>query len=140
MTWVNSFPPEIVFGKGSDAQIAASEIFNEVVVQKFGASLNFTKCYDSMDPRGTAHLLLHGGWPRGNCSGAPTGLVRSMQVGVLGWAYFVFLSLCGLLYSSGLSFWAVGFGCVDGFWSPVCAELRACWVHSVLHGQQVFCG
>lgn len=64
-TWVDRLPPEIVFGTGTDAQIAASEIFNEVVVKKFGASLDFTKCYDAMECRGTAHLLLHGGWPRG---------------------------------------------------------------------------
>ena len=140
-TWVERLPPEIVFGKGTDAQIAASEIFNEVVVKKFGASLDFTKCYDAMDPRGTAHLLLHGGWPRG--------IVRVLQQvwsGQCRWVSWAghtssssLFALCRVLYASRLSVRAIGFGGLDGFWSSVCAKLRACWVYSLLYGRQVFC-
>ena len=61
-------PPEISFGPGSEAQLAAGVILDSVAKQGLGASLDFSKCYDTMVPQGTIALMQQAGFPTGLCN------------------------------------------------------------------------
>ena len=63
--WIRSLPTSVVAGKGSDSLTTAASIFAELSQKHFAATLDFTKCYDLMIPKGTAELLRAGGWPSG---------------------------------------------------------------------------
>ena len=64
--WINrAIPPEVVAGSGpsAEAQVAAGEILHAISVDGFGCTLDFSKCYDLMNPRGTLALMRQGGFP-----------------------------------------------------------------------------
>ena len=59
--WIQSLPDVIVGGKHSEAQVTAAAIFAKLSTFHCGATLDFTKCYDLMQPSGTTRLLAAGG-------------------------------------------------------------------------------
>lgn len=64
--WIaQAMPAEVISGCGpkAEAQIAAASVLHGVSVEGYGCSLDFTKCYDSLDPRGTVSLLQAAGLP-----------------------------------------------------------------------------
>ena len=63
--WMGTLPQSVVAGKGSESLLTAAHVFAALSRQRYAGSLDFTKCYDLMVPRGTAALLEAGGWPQG---------------------------------------------------------------------------
>ena len=64
--WIaQAMPAEVISGCGpkAEAQIAAASVLHGVSVDGYGCTLDFTKCYDSLDPRGTVSLLQAAGLP-----------------------------------------------------------------------------
>ena len=64
--WIaQAMPAEVISGCGpkAEAQIAAASVLHGVSVEGYGCTLDFTKCYDSLDPRGTVSLLQAAGLP-----------------------------------------------------------------------------
>ena len=78
--WIATLPETVVCGKGSDAQLTAAQLYQELSRKRYAASLDFTKCYDLMIPEGTVRLLLHGGWPQGICA-----LIRQVWTQQIRW-------------------------------------------------------
>ena len=78
--WIATLPETVVCGKGSDAQLTAAQLYQELSRKRYAASLDFTKCYDLMVPEGTIRLLLQGGWPQGICA-----LIRQVWTQQIRW-------------------------------------------------------
>ena len=60
--WIRSFlHPSVVYGKGGDAQVAAGLVLQSFAEDGFCASLDYTKCFDTLRPEvSTAALEKHG--------------------------------------------------------------------------------
>ena len=63
--WLQTLPDVVVTGKQSEAALTAAALFTKLNKLQYGASLDFSKCYDLMRPEGTARLLTTGGCPQG---------------------------------------------------------------------------
>ena len=56
--WLQThMPAHVCIGQGSEAQLTAGLLLNSISERVFGATLDYSKCYDSMDPRGTLALM-----------------------------------------------------------------------------------
>ena len=67
-------------GKQCEAALTAAALFTKLSKLQYGASVDFSKCYDLMRPEGAARLLTAGGWPQGI-----TNLLLSVWTSQLRW-------------------------------------------------------
>ena len=67
--WLQThMPSQVCIGQGSEAQPTAGLLLNSISEKGFGATLDYSKCYDSMDPRGTLALMQLAGLPATLCA------------------------------------------------------------------------
>ena len=65
--WVaDAIPDEVISGSGpkAEAQLAAAAVLLGISNDGFGCTLDFSKCYDTLDPQGTEALLHAGHFPQ----------------------------------------------------------------------------
>ena len=69
---------QVCIGQGSEAQLTAGLLLNSISEKGFGATLDYSKCYDSMDPLGTLALMQLAGLPA-FCRAVWTSQVRHVE-------------------------------------------------------------
>lgn len=65
-SWIEqAIPNEVIAGTGptAAAQMAAATIYTAISKDNYGCALDFSKCYDTLSPKGTEALLVAGNFP-----------------------------------------------------------------------------
>lgn len=65
-SWIEqAIPNEVIAGTGptAAAQMAAATIYTAISKDNYGCAFDFSKCYDTLSPKGTEALLVAGNFP-----------------------------------------------------------------------------
>ena len=132
--WMGTLPESIVAGKGSESLLTAAHVFSALSRQRYAGSLDFTKCYDLMVPRGTAGLMEAGGWPQGLVRVIIAYMWQHQQRWMSWDRHSPCRSSSWHLCAPRMFFWAVGSCCLDGRRFAGHGAPRRAGVHSGVHG------